>query len=112
MKAAGVIPVTHASGGPLKDIVVPFNGKPTGMFRSLRSSPILGHGFIKIWLSGFHAQSPETFADALHTVLTLSVEEELALRRRARTWAVQRFSEEEFERAWNSSGWKGWLANR
>lgn len=25
-----MIPVTHASGGPLKDIVVPFNGKPTG----------------------------------------------------------------------------------
>lgn len=31
--AAGVIPVTHASGGPLKDIVVPFNGKPTGECR-------------------------------------------------------------------------------
>lgn len=28
--AAGVVPVTHASGGPLNDIVVPFNGKPTG----------------------------------------------------------------------------------
>ncbi|PSS34079.1 hypothetical protein EW026_g226 [Hermanssonia centrifuga] len=28
--AAGVIPVTHASGGPLNDIVVPFNGRPTG----------------------------------------------------------------------------------
>jgi len=30
IKAAGVIPVTHASGGPLNDIVVPFNGAPTG----------------------------------------------------------------------------------
>ncbi|KAF5360868.1 hypothetical protein D9756_004945 [Leucocoprinus leucothites] len=28
--AAGVIPVAHASGGPLKDIIVPFNGQPTG----------------------------------------------------------------------------------
>ena len=30
VKAAGVIPVTHASGGPLKDIVVPVNSKRTG----------------------------------------------------------------------------------
>ncbi len=29
--AAGAIPVTHASGGPLNDIVVPFNGLPTGI---------------------------------------------------------------------------------
>ena len=30
-KAAGVIPVTHASGGPLEDIVIPVGGKRTGM---------------------------------------------------------------------------------
>jgi alpha-1,2-mannosyltransferase len=29
-KAAGIIPIAHASGGPLRDIIVPFNGKPTG----------------------------------------------------------------------------------
>lgn len=29
--AAGVIPVAHASAGPLLDIIVPFNGQPTGM---------------------------------------------------------------------------------
>ncbi|OBZ71200.1 GDP-Man:Man(3)GlcNAc(2)-PP-Dol alpha-1,2-mannosyltransferase [Grifola frondosa] len=85
--AAGLIPVTHASGGPLNDIVVPFNGEPTG----------------------YHATSPETFAEALHTALTLSPEAELALRLRARTWAVQRFSEEEFEKEWDASGWKKWL---
>ncbi|TFY57112.1 hypothetical protein EVJ58_g7226 [Rhodofomes roseus] len=85
--AAGVIPVTHASGGPLNDIVVPFDGKPTG----------------------YHATSPETFAEAFHNVLTLPPEEDLALRERARTWAVQRFSEEEFEKGWNESGWRRWL---
>ena len=31
-QAAGVIPVAHASGGPLKDIIVPFNGKNTGVY--------------------------------------------------------------------------------
>ena len=30
VKAAGAIPVTHASGGPLKDIVIPVDGKQTG----------------------------------------------------------------------------------
>ncbi len=29
-QAAGVIPVAHASGGPLQDIIVPYNGEPTG----------------------------------------------------------------------------------
>jgi len=45
----------------------------------------------------------------MQTVLTLSSEEELAMRWRARAWAVQRFSEEEFERGWNQSGWKRFL---
>lgn len=37
-QAAGVIPVAHASGGPLKDIIVPFNGKSTGMLIDFRFS--------------------------------------------------------------------------
>ncbi|KAK0460001.1 mannosyltransferase [Desarmillaria tabescens] len=82
--AAGVIPIAHASGGPLKDIIVPFNGLPTG----------------------YHAETPAAFADAIHTALTLPTDEEFAIRLRARTWAVQRFSEEEFEKEWNESGWK------
>jgi alpha-1,2-mannosyltransferase len=52
----------------------------------------------------------DEFAEALNRALSLSPEEELALRHRARTWAIQRFSEEEFEKGWNASGWKQWLA--
>jgi len=85
--AAGVIPVAHASGGPLKDIIVPFNGERTG----------------------FHALTTDEFAEAFQTVLSLSPEEEAAMRWRARAWAVQRFSEEEFERGWNQSGWRSYL---
>ncbi|CDO72210.1 hypothetical protein BN946_scf184970.g62 [Trametes cinnabarina] len=85
--AAGVIPVAHASGGPLLDIIVPLNGEPTG----------------------YHATTPETFAEAFRTVLTLPKEAELALRQRARTWAVQKFSAEEFEKGWDESGWRSWL---
>jgi alpha-1,2-mannosyltransferase len=55
---------------------------------------------------GYHAETPETFADALHAVLTLDRLEELTLRKRARTWAVQRFSEEEFVKGWNASRWR------
>ncbi|KAJ6476279.1 mannosyltransferase [Mycena sanguinolenta] len=81
--AAGVIPIAHASGGPLEDIVVAFQGQPTG----------------------YHAKTPEEFASRIHDALTLSPAEDLAIRQRARTWAVQRFSEAEFEAAWETSGW-------
>ncbi|KAI0698166.1 mannosyltransferase [Cytidiella melzeri] len=85
--AAGVIPVTHASGGPLNDIVIPFNGRPTG----------------------FHATTPEMYAETFHKVFSLDEEEEIELRTRARVWAVQRFSQEEFEKGWSESGWRAEL---
>ena len=85
--AARVIPIVHASGGPLEDIVVPFEGKNTG----------------------YHAKTPETFAEAFHAVFSLAPAEDVALRARARGSAVQRFSELEFERGWDASGWRRWL---
>ncbi|CAE6479872.1 unnamed protein product [Rhizoctonia solani] len=36
--AAGLIPVVHASGGPLNDIVVPYQNQPTGMALFLKRS--------------------------------------------------------------------------
>jgi len=81
--AAGVIPIVHASGGPLKDIVVPFQGE----------------------ITGYHATSPDTFASSIHKAFTLSPMADLAIRQRARTWAVQRFSEAEFEASWEASEW-------
>ena len=60
-------------------------------------------------LLGFHAVTCEEFADALQTILTLSPDDESHMRWRARAWAVQRFSEEEFEKGWNQSGWRTWL---
>jgi hypothetical protein len=60
-------------------------------------------------LLGFHAVTTEEFAEALQTVLTLSPDDESYMRWRARAWAVQRFSEEEFEKGWNKSGWRTWL---
>ncbi|KAH7874708.1 mannosyltransferase [Lentinula edodes] len=88
VQAAGLIPVAHKSGGPLQDIIVPFQGQPTG----------------------YHADSVEAFAEALHSALSLSTDEDLAMRQRARAWAVQRFSEEEFEKGWNASRWKSFIS--
>ncbi|KAJ7201669.1 mannosyltransferase [Mycena pura] len=81
--AAGVIPIVHASGGPLEDIVVLFQGE----------------------ITGYHATTPATFASSIHKAFTLSPMADLAIRQRARTWAVQRFSEAEFEASWEASGW-------
>ncbi|KAJ7206027.1 mannosyltransferase [Mycena pura] len=81
--AAGVIPIVHASGGPLEDIVVPFQGE----------------------ITGYHATTPATFASSIHKAFALSPMADLAIRQRARKWAVQRFSEAEFEASWEASGW-------
>jgi alpha-1,2-mannosyltransferase len=81
-----VIPVTHASGGPLHDIVVPLNGEPTG----------------------FHARDSQGFADAMHRVLSMSKPEEQAMRERARRWAVSTFAEERFVEGWEAA-WKGYI---
>ena len=58
---------------------------------------------------GYHAKNVSEFANALHKALTLSPEEQLAMRRRGRESAVRRFSEREFEAGWEASGWKDWL---
>jgi alpha-1,2-mannosyltransferase len=60
--------------------------------------------------TGYHATTPETFADSIHEALSLCPEEEMELRQRARNWAIQRFSQEEFNKAWNASGWRRWLS--
>ncbi|KAI0299360.1 mannosyltransferase [Multifurca ochricompacta] len=84
---AGVIPVVHASGGPLHDIVVPVDGQRTG----------------------FHAKDPESFAQSVHEVMAMSEEERRVIRARARQWAMTTFSEEAFQEGWTESGWARWL---
>ncbi|BEJ12922.1 hypothetical protein CspHIS471_0300960 [Cutaneotrichosporon sp. HIS471] len=80
--AAGLIPIVHASAGPLLDIVVSHDGNKTG----------------------FHATDAESFADAIHEALSLSRHQELAMRRTARSLARDKFSEAAFERGF-ARGW-------
>ena len=83
-QAAGLIPLVHASAGPLLDIVTSFEGLPTG----------------------FHATTAQTFAAQLIAILELDPRAILGLRERARRSAVERFSTERFEEGW-LDGWRG-----
>ncbi|KAJ6020916.1 Glycosyl transferase family 1 [Penicillium herquei] len=76
-QAAGLICVTHDSGGPREDIVID-----------------LGDG-----ATGFRAETEEQFAAAFEAALALPVEEKIAMRLRARRSAL-RFTEEEFAQKW------------
>ncbi|EXJ77691.1 alpha-1,2-mannosyltransferase [Capronia epimyces CBS 606.96] len=75
--AAGLIPVVHNSGGPKLDIVIPYEGQPTG----------------------FHAESEEEFAAAFQRVASLEPQERLAMRLRGRK-SARRFTEAAFAQRW------------
>ncbi|KAK4048170.1 asparagine-linked glycosylation protein [Microbotryomycetes sp. JL221] len=77
-QAAGLIPLVHASAGPLLDICVPYDGQPTG----------------------FHAKTTEEFAEKMRGILELDRDSVKQMRRRARLNAVERFSTKEFETGW------------
>lgn len=76
-QAAGLICVTHDSGGPREDIVID-----------------LGDG-----ATGFRAETEDQFAAAYEAALALPQAEKVAMRQRARRSAL-RFTEEEFARKW------------
>ncbi|KAL6412791.1 glycosyltransferase family 4 [Ilyonectria robusta] len=92
-QAAGLISVVHNSGGPKLDIVVRVHGEPTGISdlphhkQSRHTHPSLG----------FHAITPEDFADGYEKALSLP--NPLAVRGRARE-SAKRFTEEEFAKKW------------
>ncbi|KAI9831449.1 MAG: asparagine-linked glycosylation protein [Sarea resinae] len=97
-QAAGLISVVNASGGPKNDIVVEYDGGPTG----------------------FHATTPSEFASGFKQALSLSPEDKLAMRLRARE-SAKRFTEAAFARLWLVQmdrlvafqvGWSGRLPKR
>lgn len=79
--AAGLIPVVHASAGPMMDIVVPYKGQRTG----------------------FHATDAASFAVALGEALSLSPSQQLRMREAARSAAQDKFSQEKFESSFGQS---------
>ena len=73
--AAAVIPVAHQSGGPKLDIVIPYNHE----------------------LTGYTATTAESYAEAMHKILSMPVEDAHLIQQRARDSVVQRFSDESFK---------------
>lgn len=78
--AAGTVILAHKSGGPKLDIVVPYEGGQTG----------------------FLADSEDSYATAMETILALSPSARLEIRRNARR-SVDRFSDQEFDTSFLSS---------
>lgn len=87
VQAAGLVPLVHASGGPLLNIVIEQDGLPTG----------------------FHATSPEDYSRQLSRILAMSPEEVLQVRKRARDHALRSFSEAAFMEGW-LHGWQYLIA--
>ncbi|XP_038674091.1 GDP-Man:Man(3)GlcNAc(2)-PP-Dol alpha-1,2-mannosyltransferase isoform X1 [Scyliorhinus canicula] len=78
--AAGTVILAHNSGGPKLDIVVPHDGVETG----------------------FLADTEDSYANAMDTILSLSPEKRLEIRKNARQ-SVSRFSDQEFETSFISA---------
>ncbi|KAH8730171.1 hypothetical protein GQ44DRAFT_607479 [Phaeosphaeriaceae sp. PMI808] len=76
-QAAGLISVVNDSGGPKLDIVVKVDGKPTG----------------------FHATTSEEYAEGFRKAFSLSPQETLAMRKRARK-SADRFTDRGFAEKW------------
>ncbi|KAG9046002.1 asparagine-linked glycosylation protein [Tulasnella sp. UAMH 9824] len=84
--AAGLVPLVHASGGPLEDIVTPYTPPASS---SIEPGP-----------TGFHATTADTYASLLDKIFVqLPDPELLAIRRRARL-SAERFSRAQFEEGW------------
>jgi alpha-1,2-mannosyltransferase len=88
LMAAGVLPVAHASAGPLMDIVVPTpDGRPTG----------------------FLASDDASFMEGMRAILAMPEEARRKMRERARQHAVEAFNEDVFTKSWDESGWQKWI---
>jgi alpha-1,2-mannosyltransferase len=93
-QAAGLISVVNNSGGPKLDIVVEVDGKPTGTF--ITSTSLDERTNIQL---GFHATTSDEYADGFRKALSLSPQETLAMRHRARK-SAERFTDRGFADQW------------
>lgn len=112
-QAAGLIPVVNDSGGPKEDIVVDYEGEPTGTLTLLEIPSFPAHTTIfsigtqfevsltlnSSFPQGFHASTPAEYADYFTKALSLSLFDTLAMRKRNRL-SSQRFTTETFTTSW------------
>lgn len=117
-QAAGLIPVVNDSGGPRQDIVIEYDGGPTGTLPQpqspsasrpplvlyppqcrISSTPFANH---RARFKGFRASTPTEYAVHFTTALTMPSEAAQAMRRRARS-SSKRFTTSTFAAGWTSS---------
>jgi alpha-1,2-mannosyltransferase len=94
-QAAGLISVVNNSGGPKLDIVVKVDGKPTGISTLLQTTMLNSI----LTIQGFHATTAQEYADGFHKALSMSPQETLAMRHRARK-SAGRFTDLVFAEKW------------
>ena len=94
--AAGLIPLVHASAGPLLDIVLPYS--PSSPSSSSSSAPPPSRETRIALPTGFHSTTAASFAENLWEIISMGEEERQAMRRRARASAEERFSTASFEK--------------
>ncbi|TIB75750.1 UDP-Glycosyltransferase/glycogen phosphorylase [Wallemia mellicola] len=87
--AAGLIPLAHASAGPLLDIIVDYNGERTGM----SDSSTLIYFLI---ILGYHGRDVKDFAQRIDEIFSLDSNKDLEMRQRARNSVVERLSDKKF----------------
>ena len=80
MMSAGLITIAHNSGGPKSDIIVPFEGQPTGHL----------------------ASTAEEYSDAMHEAFSMGPRASAEMRERARKSAM-RFSDEQFNQTFKNA---------
>ncbi|TIC08688.1 UDP-Glycosyltransferase/glycogen phosphorylase [Wallemia mellicola] len=87
--ASGLIPLAHASAGPLLDIIVDYNGERTGM----SDSSTLIYFLI---ILGYHGRDVKDFAQRIDEIFSLDSNKDLEMRQRARNSVVERLSDKKF----------------
>ena len=89
-QAAGLVPLAHASAGPLLDIIVEYKGAKTGKYYASRLPSDTA--------TGYHARDVKDFSDRMNEIFDLGEQEMLQLRQRARESVVERLSDTTFNK--------------
>ncbi|GAA5985355.1 hypothetical protein JCM11641_006375 [Rhodosporidiobolus odoratus] len=99
-QAAGLIPLAHASAGPLLDILLPYPSPIPGITGFLAPSPL------PLLAPNIKLSQPELamqFAKQLEKIVQMDEGEQDGIRERARESAGVRFGERVFERGWREA---------
>jgi alpha-1,2-mannosyltransferase len=97
--ASGLIPIVHASAGPLLDIVTPWDSETKTVAKDSKNGTKTGFFFKSKQDPDFTAGYP-SLSEAFQTVAELSDDEKVKITKRGRESVLKRFSDEEFDRQW------------